>query len=83
MSGVSLAPATASVKVGATTALRATVSPGDATDKAVSYVSSKTAVASVSADGVVTGVSAGSTTITVTTHDGSKTASTAVTVTAA
>jgi uncharacterized protein YjdB len=69
--------------VGATTTLTATVSPDDATDKAVSYASSKTAVASVSASGVVTGVSAGSATITVTTHDGSKTASTAVTVTAA
>lgn len=69
--------------MGATTTLTATVSPDDATDKAVSYASSKTAVASVSASGVVTGVSAGSATITVTTHDGSKTASTAVTVTAA
>jgi len=69
--------------VGATTALTATVSPEDATDKAVSYASSKASVATVSPSGVVTGVSAGSTTITVTTHDGSKTASTAVTVTAA
>lgn len=78
-----MTPATASVKVGATTALTATVSPEDATDKSVSYASSSTSVATVSPSGVVTGVSAGSATITATTHDGSKTASTAVTVTAA
>lgn len=69
--------------MGATTALTATVSPDDATDKSVSYASSNASVATVSPSGVVTGVSAGSATITATTHDGSKTASTAVTVTAA
>lgn len=68
--------------MGATTSLTVTVSPEDVTDKSVSYASSNSSVATVSPSGVVTGVSAGSATITATTHDGSKTASTAVTVTA-
>lgn len=68
--------------MGATTALTATVSPSDATDKSVSYVSSNTSVAAVSSSGVVTGVSAGSATITATTHDGGKSATASVTVTA-
>lgn len=67
--------------MGATTALTATVSPSDATDKSVSYVSSNTSVAAVSSSGVVTGVSAGSATITATTHDGGKSATASVTVT--
>ena len=77
-----MTPATASVKVGATAALTATVSPEDATDKTVSYASSNTSVTTVSPSGVVTGVSAGSATITVTTHDGGKSATSSVTVTA-
>ncbi len=81
VTGVTVSPTTASVATGATTTLTATVAPTNATNKNVTWSSSNTAVATVSAAGVVTGVAAGSATITVTTTDGSKTATCAVTVT--
>lgn len=80
-SSVSVSPATASIEVGETVQLTETVLPSNATDKSVTWQSSNTAVATVGADGLVTGVSAGSATITVTTVDGGFTATCAVTVT--
>lgn len=59
--------------------LVATVAPDNATNKAVSWTSGTPAVATV-AGGVVTPVGGGTTTITVTTQDGDKTATCAVTV---
>ena len=82
VTGVSVAPTTATVAAGSTESLTATVAPANATDKAVTWSSSDTTVATVSDEGVVTGVAAGSANITVTTHDGSFTATCAVTVTA-
>ena len=82
VTGVSLDSNSASVKVGKTVTLVATVAPTNATNKSVSWSSSDTAVATVSNNGVVTGVAAGSATITVTTADGNKTAQCIVTVTA-
>ena len=58
-----------------------TVLPAEATDKSVTWSSSNEAVATVT-DGVVTAVAAGTATITVTTTDGAKTATCAVTVAA-
>ena len=81
VTGISLQPAT--VAVGGTVTLKPVFAPANATNTAVSYVSSNTAVATVSAAGVVTGVSIGSATITATTADGNKTATSAITVTAA
>ena len=60
--------------------LSATVKPDDATNKAVTWNSSKSAVATVDENGIVTALEAGSTTITVTTEDGGKTATCEVTV---
>lgn len=81
VTGVTVAPTTASVAVGATTSLAATVAPANATNKAVTWTSSSPAIATVSASGVVTGVAAGSATITVRTTDGGFTATATVTVT--
>lgn len=82
VSSVTLTPSTLSLVVGGTSQLSFTVLPADATDKTVTF-SSSNANATVSSTGLVTAVTAGSATITVTTTDGSKTATTAVTITAA
>ena len=80
VSSVSLDKDEATVKVGKTLTLVATVSPDNATDKSVSWKSDDEDVATVDEDGVVTGVAAGPATITVTTTDGSKTAQCNITV---
>lgn len=80
VSGVSLDKVNATLKDGASITLVATVTPDDADNKAVTWKSSNTSVATV-VDGKVTAVKEGTATITVTTQDGSKTATCAVTVT--
>ena len=79
---VSVSPSTTSVEAGSTVQLTETVLPANATDKSVTWSSNNTAVATVDSGGLVTGVAAGSATITVTTNDGGLTATCAVTVTA-
>jgi len=81
VTGVTVAPTTATVNVGATQQLTATVAPADATNKDVTWSSSNNLVATVSAGGLVTGVAAGTATITVTTVDGAHTATSTITVT--
>ena len=83
VSSVSLSPSPASVAAGSTTNLTATVSPSNATNKNVTWSSSNPAAATVSSTGVVTGIAVGTSTITVTTADGNKTATCLVTVTVA
>lgn len=65
-----------------TATLTVTVSPSDATNKAVTWQSGNTAVATVDANGKVTAVGNGTAVITVATTDGGYTASCTVTVTA-
>lgn len=81
VAGVKLDQTTASIQVGKTVQLTGTITPSGASQK-VTWSSSNTAVATVNADGVVTGVKAGAATITVKTVDGGKTATCKVTVTA-
>jgi|GEM_PF-1633505 len=69
VTGVTMSPTTLSLAAGSTSSLTGTVNPTNATDKAVLWTSSNTLVATVSPTGVVTAVSAGTATITVTALD--------------
>ena len=82
VTGVSLNPATASLLIGDTLVLTATISPENATNQNVTWQSSNTTVATV-LNSVITAIAEGTATITVTTADGNRTATATVTVTTA
>jgi len=77
---ISVDPTEATIEVGGTKQLVPTVGPDSLADKSVTYKSSKTSVATVAADGTVTGVAPGTAEITVTTKTGSKKAKAVITV---
>jgi hypothetical protein len=79
VSAISVTPETLTLTVGDTGTITATVLPAGATNKNVTWTSSDETIATV-ADGVVTPLTVGTTTITVTTADGSFTATTTVIV---
>jgi len=81
VTGVNLDNSTLNIGVLNTSQLTATVAPANATNKNVLWSSDNIAVATVN-NGIVTGVSAGTANITVTTEDGAKTSLCVVTVTA-
>ena len=81
VTGVTLSKTSLSLVEGGSETLTATVAPTNATNKAVSWKSSDTGIATVDNSGKVTAVKVGSATITVTTADGSKTATCSVTIT--
>lgn len=80
VTSVTLNKATLNLEVGKTGKLTATVLPASATDKSITWSSSKTDVASVSSNGTVTAKKAGTAVITATAVNG-KNASCTVTVT--
>ncbi len=80
VTGIVLTPSTWKMQVGDTKELEAIVTPTNATNKNVVWTSSDTSVATVNANGVVTGISPGTATITVTTIDGNKSATSKITV---
>ena len=83
VTGVELGDDSIDLTVGDTQTLVAVVKPADATNKNVTWSSSEPNVATVDATGKVTAVAPGQATITVTTVDGNKTDTCAVTVVAA
>lgn len=83
VTSVAVAPTTTNIAVNATRQLTASVSPTTASNQSVTWTSSDATIATVDSKGLVTGVKAGSATITATTADGGKTATSAITVTAA
>lgn len=80
VTGISLDRPTANIKEGEYFTLVATVTPENASNKTVIWSSSREAIATVDNNGKVTGVKAGSATITATTEDGGKKATCALSV---
>ena len=81
VTGVTVSPTEETIEARKSVQLTATVAPSNATNKKVTWSSSDTSVATVDSSGKVRGVAPGTATITVTTADGGKTATAAITVT--
>ncbi|MHC1705711.1 MAG: Ig-like domain-containing protein [Tenuifilaceae bacterium] len=80
VAGVELKPAIAKINVLVSRQFNAIITPANATNKSIIWTSSNSNVATVSPSGLVTAIAEGTTTITATSQDGSKTALSAVTI---
>ncbi|MFD6091826.1 family 43 glycosylhydrolase [Oerskovia sp. NPDC060338] len=85
VTGLVVSPTSTQVTVGSARSLTATVTPANATARTITWTSADPSVATVVSNGpsagTVRGVAAGSTTVTATTADGSRTATVAIDVT--
>lgn len=81
VTGISINRQDISIKEGESTLLSAIITPSNATNTNVTWASANPAVAQIASNGMVTGIAAGSTIITVTSEDGGKSAFCQVTVT--
>ncbi|MBQ9358484.1 MAG: Ig-like domain-containing protein [Abditibacteriota bacterium] len=80
VTGITLDRTAVTVNKGSSVTLKATVSPADATNKTVTWISYDTSIATVDSSGTVTGVKAGRVDIRAKTKDGDFTAKCKVTV---
>ena len=80
VTGVSISPKSASIALGCTVQLAASIKPSNAANKNLSWSVSDETIISVDGQGTVTGFSLGTATVTVTTEDGGFTASAEITV---
>ncbi len=77
---ITLNPTSAELKVGETTQIVATISPENATERDIIWESSDEEIATVDSNGIITGKSVGTVTITAKTPDGKVVATSTVTV---
>ena len=81
VTGIQLNKTSLSLSVGSSEKIIATITPGNATNKDVTWSSSNSSIASVDTNGTIKGIATGTATITAKTNDGGKTAKVTVTVT--
>ena len=72
VSSITIDPESITMKVGEERQIHATVEPEDATDRSLTWESSDTSVATVNEYGLVTGIKAGTTVITITASNGER-----------
>ncbi len=80
LNSLTINPETVTIPKGTTTTLTPTFAPVTASEQAVTWTSSNPSIATVNAQGVVTGLEVGNVTITATSLDGAKTSTSLVTI---
>lgn len=80
VTGITVSPTSAKLHLNVTKQFTTTILPANATNKTVIWTTTDETVATVSSDGLVAALSGGTATITATTEDGAKTATSNITV---